>query len=192
MKERDGFSLEMGPSRDVLDLPREPLDHDRREKARRKVTRERLSARKTRMLNLIFQKNPRPSAMLRSQIASDFGMTARSVQIWFQNKRAKENRMRKATEPGLLFIDETHTFLEAEEAERRKAERSTNKRLTPPFLNSEAKSYEEYLGMGREDERERVVQRSMSTIEKRIDQASEEHICTPWSDDASDSHLFVP
>ncbi|KAI9754897.1 MAG: hypothetical protein M4579_004497 [Chaenotheca gracillima] len=40
-------------------------------------------------LEVEFNKNPTPSAPVRERIASDINMTERSVQIWFQNRRAK-------------------------------------------------------------------------------------------------------
>ncbi|KAL8658675.1 MAG: hypothetical protein Q9226_000846 [Calogaya cf. arnoldii] len=40
-------------------------------------------------LEVEFNKNPTPSAPVRERIAQDISMTERSVQIWFQNRRAK-------------------------------------------------------------------------------------------------------
>ncbi|KAK2811295.1 hypothetical protein FQN49_008466, partial [Arthroderma sp. PD_2] len=40
-------------------------------------------------LELEFKKNPTPTAAVREQIAENINMTERSVQIWFQNRRAK-------------------------------------------------------------------------------------------------------
>ncbi|EGD96443.1 homeobox domain-containing protein [Trichophyton tonsurans CBS 112818] len=40
-------------------------------------------------LEMEFKKNPTPTAAVREQIAEDINMTERSVQIWFQNRRAK-------------------------------------------------------------------------------------------------------
>lgn len=37
-------------------------------------------------LEVEFNKNPTPTAMVRERIASDINMTERSVQIWFQNR----------------------------------------------------------------------------------------------------------
>ncbi|KAG8530336.1 uncharacterized protein KY384_004838 [Bacidia gigantensis] len=40
-------------------------------------------------LEVEFNKNPTPTATVRERIASEISMTERSVQIWFQNRRAK-------------------------------------------------------------------------------------------------------
>ncbi|KAI4132642.1 MAG: hypothetical protein LQ338_000582 [Usnochroma carphineum] len=40
-------------------------------------------------LEVEFNKNPTPTAAVRERIAQDISMTERSVQIWFQNRRAK-------------------------------------------------------------------------------------------------------
>ncbi|KAJ9292567.1 transcriptional regulator family: Homeodomain [Paecilomyces variotii] len=40
-------------------------------------------------LELEFNKNPTPTAAVRERIAQEINMTERSVQIWFQNRRAK-------------------------------------------------------------------------------------------------------
>ncbi|KAI9698703.1 MAG: Transcription elongation factor SPT4 [Candelina mexicana] len=40
-------------------------------------------------LEVEFNKNPTPTAIVRERIAQDISMTERSVQIWFQNRRAK-------------------------------------------------------------------------------------------------------
>ncbi|TVY37403.1 Homeobox protein [Lachnellula occidentalis] len=40
-------------------------------------------------LEMEFNKNPTPTATVRERIADDINMTERSVQIWFQNRRAK-------------------------------------------------------------------------------------------------------
>ena len=38
------------------------------------------------LLEVEFNKNPTPTALVRERIASDINMTERSVQIWFQNR----------------------------------------------------------------------------------------------------------
>jgi hypothetical protein len=52
-------------------------------------------------LEIEFEKNPTPTAVVRERIAQDINMTERSVQIWFQNRRAKiKNLVKKSIENG--------------------------------------------------------------------------------------------
>ena len=52
-------------------------------------------------LELEFEKNPTPNAEVRDRIAQEINMTERSVQIWFQNRRAKiKNLVKKSIENG--------------------------------------------------------------------------------------------
>ncbi|KAF9883786.1 hypothetical protein FE257_002816 [Aspergillus nanangensis] len=46
-------------------------------------------------LEVEFNKNPTPTAATRERIASEINMTERSVQIWFQNRRAKIKMLAK-------------------------------------------------------------------------------------------------
>ncbi|EMC97904.1 hypothetical protein BAUCODRAFT_46155, partial [Baudoinia panamericana UAMH 10762] len=52
-------------------------------------------------LEIEFNKNPTPTAVVRERIAQDIDMTERSVQIWFQNRRAKiKNIAKRSIESG--------------------------------------------------------------------------------------------
>ncbi|KAF2453137.1 homeo protein [Lineolata rhizophorae] len=52
-------------------------------------------------LEMEFNKNPTPTAVVRERIAQEINMTERSVQIWFQNRRAKiKNIAKKSIENG--------------------------------------------------------------------------------------------
>jgi hypothetical protein len=51
--------------------------------------RPRLTAEERQMLEDIFQRTPHPNYSLRQQLAGILGTNQRSVQIWFQNQRAK-------------------------------------------------------------------------------------------------------
>ncbi|KAL1918508.1 uncharacterized protein VTP21DRAFT_3168 [Calcarisporiella thermophila] len=54
--------------------------------------RRRLSSHETALLMSVYDVTPKPSANLRQRLAKELGMTPRSVQIWFQNRRAKLKR----------------------------------------------------------------------------------------------------
>ncbi|KAJ7919671.1 homeobox domain-containing protein, partial [Mycena leptocephala] len=54
-------------------------------KHRKRTTRAQL-----RVLENVFKRDTKPSAALRTELAARLNMTARGVQVWFQNRRAKE------------------------------------------------------------------------------------------------------
>jgi hypothetical protein len=67
----------------------------KREKSQVK-RRRRLTVDETQRLNHIFQhRTTKPDSLLRQQLADELGMTARAVQVWFQNRRAKMKRERE-------------------------------------------------------------------------------------------------
>jgi len=49
-----------------------------------------------RTLEKTYEREKIPSQGLREELALKLGMTARRVQVWFQNKRAKERRLKKS------------------------------------------------------------------------------------------------
>lgn len=54
--------------------------------------RRRLTAEETRYLQEAFCQNQRPNSENRSIIANKLGLSTRAIQIWFQNRRAKEKK----------------------------------------------------------------------------------------------------
>jgi hypothetical protein len=59
--------------------------------------RKRTSSAQLKVLESVFKTDTKPNAMLRKELSQQLGMTARGVQVWFQNRRAKEkNRAQKA------------------------------------------------------------------------------------------------
>ncbi|KAJ2501068.1 hypothetical protein GGH96_002199 [Coemansia sp. RSA 1972] len=63
-------------------------------KHRRRTTKEQLT-----LLELTFKTTPKPSSETRKTLATRLGMTAREVQIWFQNRRAKQKNMMLRARP---------------------------------------------------------------------------------------------
>ncbi|KAI5181959.1 hypothetical protein NEOKW01_2109 [Nematocida sp. AWRm80] len=61
----------------------------------------RLTQLQKRFLLLVYQNDPRPCKELRRQIAKDFSLPPRTVQIWFQNKRAQERKHANKTRHSL-------------------------------------------------------------------------------------------
>lgn len=88
----------------------------------KKVKRPRLSPSQSKLLSIIYNQNPKPGIEIRNKIANEFGIPARTVQIWFQNRRAKEKRHKTIPRRN-------------EDASQRIA----------PFLNTSTASYEEYF-----------------------------------------------
>ncbi|KAI9791572.1 MAG: hypothetical protein M1833_001493 [Piccolia ochrophora] len=60
------------------------LTQQQKNQKRQRATQDQLGT-----LEIEFNKNPTPTAVVRERIAQDINMTERSVQIWFQNRRAK-------------------------------------------------------------------------------------------------------
>ncbi|KAK4546358.1 hypothetical protein LTR36_002035 [Oleoguttula mirabilis] len=72
------------------------LTQQQKNQKRQRATQEQLM-----LLEVEFNKNPTPTALVRERIASDINMTERSVQIWFQNRRAKiKNIAKRSIESG--------------------------------------------------------------------------------------------
>jgi len=59
--------------------------------------RQRTTPEQLRILEEVYTKEKMPNQSLRENLGKQLGMTSRRVQIWFQNKRAKEKRMKNDT-----------------------------------------------------------------------------------------------
>jgi hypothetical protein len=61
-----------------------------------KRRRHRTTPDQLRILEEVYTKDKLPNLEVRERLAQQLGMTARRVQIWFQNKRAKDKRIRSS------------------------------------------------------------------------------------------------
>eukprot|EP01124_Arcella_intermedia_P023499 TRINITY_DN3747_c0_g2_i1.p1 TRINITY_DN3747_c0_g2~~TRINITY_DN3747_c0_g2_i1.p1 ORF type:complete len:252 (+),score=55.01 TRINITY_DN3747_c0_g2_i1:258-1013(+) len=71
--------------------------------------RMRTTPQQLRILEKTYEKEKIPSLTLREELAAQLGMTPRRVQVWFQNKRAKERRIKKSSKQSDAF-PEYHQF----------------------------------------------------------------------------------
>ena len=62
-----------------------------------KKKRKRTAPEQLKVLEDVFNGHQHPNLLLRNQLAVQLGMTPRSVQIWFQNRRAKARNMEFTT-----------------------------------------------------------------------------------------------
>ena len=54
-----------------------------------------ITARQMEVLKEAYKTSPKPARHVREQLAQDTGLDMRVVQVWFQNRRAKEKRLKK-------------------------------------------------------------------------------------------------
>ncbi|KAG6812021.1 hypothetical protein H0H92_004683 [Tricholoma furcatifolium] len=59
--------------------------------------RKRTTTTQLRTLEAVFKRDTKPNGPLRVELATQLGMTARGVQVWFQNRRAKEKNKASKT-----------------------------------------------------------------------------------------------
>jgi hypothetical protein len=82
-------------------------------KHRRRTSKDQFKA-----LETIFMSNCKPSANVRKELAQELGMSARAVQVWFQNRRAKLKnlvRLGKVTDPVIIALLNGATMSRAED-----------------------------------------------------------------------------
>ncbi|KAF7638735.1 Homeobox domain-containing protein [Meloidogyne graminicola] len=62
--------------------------------SKRRGPRTTISQEQLDMLNKIFETTPKPSKHARAILAIDSGLSMRVIQVWFQNRRSKERRLK--------------------------------------------------------------------------------------------------
>ena len=67
-------------------------DADSKENKRR-GPRTTIKAKQLEVLKNVFSQTPKPTRLMREQLAKETGLPMRVIQVWFQNKRSKEKRM---------------------------------------------------------------------------------------------------
>ncbi|CAF4416588.1 unnamed protein product, partial [Adineta steineri] len=66
--------------------------HDTNKRSRTTVTQKQLE-----ILKKVYTTSIKPGRHIRESLAKDTGLDIRVVQVWFQNRRAKEKRLKKDT-----------------------------------------------------------------------------------------------
>ena len=60
---------------------------------KRRGPRTNITSKQLEILKNVFSASPKPTRLMREQLARDTGLPMRVIQVWFQNKRSKEKRM---------------------------------------------------------------------------------------------------
>lgn len=60
---------------------------------KRRGPRTNITAKQLELLKSVFGSTPKPTRLMREQLAKETGLNMRVIQVWFQNKRSKEKRM---------------------------------------------------------------------------------------------------
>ena len=69
-------------------------DGDKKDKEnKRRGPRTTIKAKQLEVLKNVFNQSPKPTRLMREQLAKETGLPMRVIQVWFQNKRSKEKRL---------------------------------------------------------------------------------------------------
>jgi hypothetical protein len=60
---------------------------------KRRGPRTNITAKQLELLKTVFAATPKPTRLMREQLAKETGLSMRVIQVWFQNKRSKEKRV---------------------------------------------------------------------------------------------------
>ena len=72
---------------------------------KRRGPRTTIKAKQLEMLKSAFGLAPKPTRQARERLAKETGLSMRVIQVWFQNRRSKERRMRQDDSTGKNFTD---------------------------------------------------------------------------------------
>merc|ERR1711941_188178 len=88
-----------------LDDDKENKEEDTEEgkDGKRRGPRTNITSKQLEVLKNVFNQTPKPTRLMREQLAKDTGLTMRVIQVWFQNKRSKEKRMHQFKYPGPMY-----------------------------------------------------------------------------------------
>ncbi|XP_045108455.1 LIM/homeobox protein Lhx1-like isoform X1 [Portunus trituberculatus] len=69
--------------------------------SKRRGPRTTIKAKQLEILKNAFNKTPKPTRHIREQLAKETGLPMRVIQVWFQNKRSKERRLKQLSSMGM-------------------------------------------------------------------------------------------
>ncbi|XP_037092312.1 LIM/homeobox protein Lhx1-like [Pollicipes pollicipes] len=95
-----GSDAEVDPSRDSQAENKSP-DDDKVGGNKRRGPRTTIKAKQLEVLKAAFNATPKPTRHIREQLAKETGLPMRVIQVWFQNKRSKERRMKQLSSMGM-------------------------------------------------------------------------------------------
>ncbi|TRY70589.1 hypothetical protein TCAL_02806 [Tigriopus californicus] len=75
------------------DSDSEKSKNDDSKENKRRGPRTTIKAKQLEVLKNVFNQTPKPTRLMREQLAKETGLPMRVIQVWFQNKRSKEKRM---------------------------------------------------------------------------------------------------
>ena len=71
---------------------------------RKGKTRTSINPKQLVVLQATYEKEPRPSRAMREELAAQTGLTAKVIQVWFQNRRSKDKKDGTKGEPGMIVV----------------------------------------------------------------------------------------
>ena len=88
-------SGKMSPTNEDADSDgeRNKMNDDSSKENKRRGPRTTIKAKQLEVLKNVFAQTPKPTRLMREQLAKETGLPMRVIQVWFQNKRSKEKRM---------------------------------------------------------------------------------------------------
>ncbi|XP_055388120.1 LIM/homeobox protein Lhx1-like [Condylostylus longicornis] len=83
-----------------VDLHENKSPDDGTNGSKRRGPRTTIKAKQLEVLKTAFSQTPKPTRHIREQLAKETGLPMRVIQVWFQNKRSKERRLKQLTSMG--------------------------------------------------------------------------------------------
>ena len=106
--------LQSPDNEDNEDIDRDGDEDEKKEgkDGRRRGPRTTIKAKQLEVLKTCFDQNPKPTRLMREQLAKETGLPMRVIQVWFQNKRSKQKRIHQLqymNHPGRMsFLPPNH------------------------------------------------------------------------------------